>query len=158
MLHAHHTFVSLFINVLENIFIVDFSGSRFVPSRIVTDLDVGYFFPAEVHIPDQVTLIPLHVIDIVQYFAGRAVVRPAYHLGLIGMSQEKLGSVAQRFKNHDQAVGLEDFGTDPQRIIAGWKAIPQRRETRTGPPLWDGQAAVRIVDVLEKYFETGSGG
>ena len=39
-------------------------------------------------------------------------------------------------------------GTDPARIIEGWRQIGASRPPQTAPPLWDGQAASRIVDVL----------
>ncbi|MCW5977395.1 MAG: UDP-N-acetylglucosamine 2-epimerase (non-hydrolyzing) [Bryobacteraceae bacterium] len=42
-------------------------------------------------------------------------------------------------------------GSDPARIRAGFEAIlDENRTTATRPPLWDGQAARRIVDVLER--------
>jgi UDP-N-acetylglucosamine 2-epimerase (non-hydrolysing) len=39
-------------------------------------------------------------------------------------------------------------GTDPARILAAWRQVTQGLRSAGPPPLWDGQAAVRIVDVL----------
>jgi UDP-N-acetylglucosamine 2-epimerase (non-hydrolysing) len=40
-------------------------------------------------------------------------------------------------------------GTDPDRIVEGWRAARNRPRGGCTPPLWDGHAAERIVDVLE---------
>jgi UDP-N-acetylglucosamine 2-epimerase (non-hydrolysing) len=42
-------------------------------------------------------------------------------------------------------------GADPDRIIAAWRDIG-RVESAGPPPLWDGQAATRIVDVLVAWL------
>ncbi len=39
-------------------------------------------------------------------------------------------------------------GSDPERIVAAWRAIDGRPRSATRPPLWDGCAARRIVDVF----------
>jgi UDP-N-acetylglucosamine 2-epimerase (non-hydrolysing) len=39
-------------------------------------------------------------------------------------------------------------GRDPARIIDGWRQIIEEPRERRVPPLWDGSAARRIVDVL----------
>lgn len=39
-------------------------------------------------------------------------------------------------------------GTDPARIVAGWRELQRRTGPGRVPPLWDGCAAARIVDVL----------
>jgi UDP-N-acetylglucosamine 2-epimerase (non-hydrolysing) len=44
-------------------------------------------------------------------------------------------------------------GTDPERILEGWHRISQGLERRPPPPLWDGQAATRIVDVLRGWAD-----
>jgi UDP-N-acetylglucosamine 2-epimerase (non-hydrolysing) len=41
-------------------------------------------------------------------------------------------------------------GTDPDRILEGWHAVRGAGRMSATPPLWDGQAAERIVDVLER--------
>ena len=41
-------------------------------------------------------------------------------------------------------------GTDPERILDGWREIKQRRRAHAIPKLWDGQAARRIVEVLRR--------
>jgi UDP-N-acetylglucosamine 2-epimerase (non-hydrolysing) len=40
-------------------------------------------------------------------------------------------------------------GTDPGRIIEGWRNLGDRAKP-PAPPLWDGRAAMRIVEVLRK--------
>jgi UDP-N-acetylglucosamine 2-epimerase (non-hydrolysing) len=42
-------------------------------------------------------------------------------------------------------------GTDPDRIIEGWRQLGTIRPPQSAPPLWDGQAASRIVDVLRTW-------
>lgn len=39
-------------------------------------------------------------------------------------------------------------GTDPARIIDAWRSVAGARPAAGTPPLWDGHAAERIVDVL----------
>jgi UDP-N-acetylglucosamine 2-epimerase (non-hydrolysing) len=46
-------------------------------------------------------------------------------------------------------------GTDPARIVAGWRELQRRKGTPRVPPLWDGCAAVRIVDVLRSLPRRG---
>jgi UDP-N-acetylglucosamine 2-epimerase (non-hydrolysing) len=40
-------------------------------------------------------------------------------------------------------------GTDPDRIVEGWRTISDGARA-PAPPMWDGRAAVRIVDVLRR--------
>lgn len=49
------------------------------------------------------------------------------------------------------------IGVDPDRILTAARAVlekPERHLTR--PPLWDGQAASRIVTVLREYLQRGA--
>ena len=39
-------------------------------------------------------------------------------------------------------------GSNPDRILAGWRDVAALRIPRERPPLWDGRAAARIVDAL----------
>ena len=39
-------------------------------------------------------------------------------------------------------------GSDPERIVTAWREINMLPRPDTRPPLWDGCAARRIVDVL----------
>jgi UDP-N-acetylglucosamine 2-epimerase (non-hydrolysing) len=41
-------------------------------------------------------------------------------------------------------------GTDPDRIVAGWRAARDQHGPARVPPLWDGHAASRIVEVLRR--------
>jgi UDP-N-acetylglucosamine 2-epimerase (non-hydrolysing) len=42
-------------------------------------------------------------------------------------------------------------GTEPARILDGWRDVQARTRTVGAPPLWDGHAARRIVDVLARF-------
>jgi UDP-N-acetylglucosamine 2-epimerase (non-hydrolysing) len=42
-------------------------------------------------------------------------------------------------------------GTDQGLIAAAWQRVKDTKRWPAGPPLWDGQAAERIVDVLETF-------
>jgi UDP-N-acetylglucosamine 2-epimerase (non-hydrolysing) len=42
-------------------------------------------------------------------------------------------------------------GTEPSRILQGWRQLETRRGAAAIPPLWDGRAAARIVDVLSEF-------
>jgi UDP-N-acetylglucosamine 2-epimerase (non-hydrolysing) len=44
-------------------------------------------------------------------------------------------------------------GTNPAKIVAAWRASKTRPPTSVTPPLWDGRAAERIVDVLKAFRE-----
>ena len=39
-------------------------------------------------------------------------------------------------------------GTDPARIVDAWRSIGDNGQPGRTPPLWDGQAATRIVEIL----------
>jgi UDP-N-acetylglucosamine 2-epimerase (non-hydrolysing) len=41
-------------------------------------------------------------------------------------------------------------GSDVHQILAAWEAARTPAPPRPAPPLWDGQAATRIVDVLRR--------
>jgi UDP-N-acetylglucosamine 2-epimerase (non-hydrolysing) len=41
-------------------------------------------------------------------------------------------------------------GTAPETILAAWRGLKTAPPNRTAPPLWDGKAAARIVDVLDR--------
>jgi UDP-N-acetylglucosamine 2-epimerase (non-hydrolysing) len=43
-------------------------------------------------------------------------------------------------------------GTDPARIAAGWARLQRETQAAAGPPLWDGNAAGRIVEVLQRFW------
>ena len=45
-------------------------------------------------------------------------------------------------------------GTNPEKIVAAWRQTAVHVTTaRTTPPLWDGSAATRIVDVLRQFTQ-----
>jgi UDP-N-acetylglucosamine 2-epimerase (non-hydrolysing) len=44
-------------------------------------------------------------------------------------------------------------GTDPDRIIEGWRQLGTMRRPEIAPPLWDGKAASRIMDVLRTWAQ-----
>jgi UDP-N-acetylglucosamine 2-epimerase (non-hydrolysing) len=44
-------------------------------------------------------------------------------------------------------------GIDPSKIIAAYREVAKGRAAASEiPPLWDGHAAERIVDVLQREF------
>ena len=45
-------------------------------------------------------------------------------------------------------------GTDPQAILAAWSALKANPVPTVRPPLWDGQAAARLVDVLVARYNS----
>ena len=48
-------------------------------------------------------------------------------------------------------------GTSHKRIVEAGRAVLRRQSpSRRTPDLWDGHAAERIVDVLERHFQAGS--
>ena len=42
-------------------------------------------------------------------------------------------------------------GTQPESIVAAWRAVRGQRHAPATPPLWDGGAAGRIVEVLTRF-------
>ena len=47
-------------------------------------------------------------------------------------------------------------GTDPEKILAAYRnAISEKWREPQIPPLWDGKAAERIVDILQKNYQKG---
>src|SRR5690349_989756 len=95
MLHSPHALVSFFLNVLKNIFIIDLSTSRLLPTRIVANLEIGDFSPALIDVSDQIAFISLHVIDVEKNFAGRTIDGFAEGKSLIREAHEKIWIVAQ---------------------------------------------------------------
>ena len=79
--------------MLENILVVDLTSGGFLSSGIVANLKVGDFVPGKVDIGDEVSFVPLHVIDIIKDFAGRAIHGFAKLIGLGGSSHEEVRSV-----------------------------------------------------------------
>ena len=45
-------------------------------------------------------------------------------------------------------------GTDPERIADGWEQVKRDRSPARRPPLWDGNAAKRLVEVLRAEAST----
>jgi UDP-N-acetylglucosamine 2-epimerase (non-hydrolysing) len=43
-------------------------------------------------------------------------------------------------------------GTDPVKIEEAWGKVKRPAQAPPGPPLWDGEAAERIVDVLARFW------
>ena len=82
VLHAQNTLVALVVNVLEDILVIDFSGGRFLPAGIVTEMEGGDFAPGHIDIRNQVAFGDLLVIYVVDNFDRGAVDCPADHVGL----------------------------------------------------------------------------
>ena len=47
-------------------------------------------------------------------------------------------------------------GTDPARIAAGWTRLQGQTQAAAGPPLWDGNAAERIAEILQRFWDSES--
>src|SRR6186713_669909 len=113
MFHTHDTTVALVVDVFEDVFVIHFSGGRLFSTWIVSNLEVSNFIPAFFNVWNNVSLVSLHVVHVEQNFARRAVYRPAYSIGLVRASQEKLWRIAQGFQHHDQSTGLKNFCAHP---------------------------------------------
>jgi len=48
-------------------------------------------------------------------------------------------------------------GSDPSKIADAWNSVRRDTTRPARPPLWDGRAAERIVDVLAAYWRLGPG-
>jgi UDP-N-acetylglucosamine 2-epimerase (non-hydrolysing) len=60
-------------------------------------------------------------------------------------------------ENTERPVTISDgtnrlVGTDPQRIVGAWRHLSTQGVSASVPPLWDGRAAERIVEVLRRSF------
>ena len=44
-------------------------------------------------------------------------------------------------------------GTNPEKIVAAWRQAVVHPTPGTTPPLWDGSAATRVVDVLRRFTQ-----
>src|SRR5690606_23201102 len=88
--HAHDTTVPFVVDVLEDILIVDLARSRFFSSGVVPYLKVGDLIPAKIDVGNEVTFVALHMVDVVENFAGRRIDRLAYHITLVRMAKEEI--------------------------------------------------------------------
>ena len=78
-----NAFVAFIIKMFEDILIIHFTSSRFIPARVVTNLEIGNLVPALINIADNIPFIALHVIHIEEDLAGGAANRLADHIGLV---------------------------------------------------------------------------
>jgi len=104
------------MNVLENIFVIHFTGARFFSSGVVTDLEIGNMIPRSINVIDDVSFIALHVIHVEQNFARRTVHCLADHKRLIGMTKKQIRRITQWFEYHNQSVRFENRCASLQRI------------------------------------------
>jgi hypothetical protein len=118
VLHAEDAVKALGVDVLENIQIVDLPGGGFPATRVVADLKVGDLVPGPINIGDEIAFGNLLVIKVVQDFARGAADRLAERIGLGDVLQEAPGvvHVVEWFEHHDDPVGLEDGGAEPQAL------------------------------------------
>ena len=75
VLHTQDALVSFFVNMFEDVSIIDFAGCRFFSAGVVAYVKYGYFLPGAVHIGDEVALGNLLMIQIIEDFTGWAVDR-----------------------------------------------------------------------------------
>ena len=55
MLHSHDAVIPGFVNVLKHLGVIDFPGSGFFPTGIVSHLEVSDLIPTQVEQRDQVS-------------------------------------------------------------------------------------------------------
>src|SRR5690606_26492568 len=158
--------VSLFVAMAEEVLVIDLAGSRLLSSGVVTDLEVGYFVPAPVDIGDEVSFVPLHVIDIVQDFARRAVDGFAQQIRLVGSTHEQIRVVAEGFKYHDQVMRFENLGStsegfddigslDSQRKVAFVVSRHHRHPGRVDAPGRIDAFLAGSNEVVDEFFLAG---
>ena len=69
MFHADDPCISLFVDMPENIGIIDLPGRGFLAAWIVSHLEICDLFPGEVHVRYQVAFLDLLVVQIVKDLA-----------------------------------------------------------------------------------------
>jgi hypothetical protein len=65
MLHTHNTGKAFFVDVLKYIEVIDLPGGRFLSAGIIPYLEVGYFFPGQIHVGNQVSFLDLLVVKVI---------------------------------------------------------------------------------------------
>ena len=83
MLHAQHPSIPLLVNMPEDILIIHLSRRRFIPPRVIADLEIPDFTIGQVDVLNDIPLVPLHVIHIEKDLTGRTVHGPADGIGLV---------------------------------------------------------------------------
>ena len=82
MLHPQNSIIPFGMNMLENIPVIDLTGSRFISSRIIPDLEVGGLIPCPINVGNDVSFGDLLMINIEKYLAGRTSYCLADFIGL----------------------------------------------------------------------------
>src|SRR5690554_796959 len=118
MFTAKYTFVTFVINMFEYVSVVNFSGSGFFSSRIITDMESTYLVPGTIDIGNDITFSYLLVIHIIDDLTGRAVYCTTYHIGLRYTSQEKSRVIppVQWFEDYSDAIFLCNITQFTHRI------------------------------------------
>src|SRR5690625_3147870 len=93
----------------EDISVVDFTGIRFLPTRIVIYLIIYDLIPGTIDLCDHVSFIFLNMVSIIKYIARRTIYCFAYEISLWGGSQEKVRGIAQRLQNHHKTMRFKYF-------------------------------------------------
>src|SRR6185437_12856770 len=96
MLHAEDAFVSLVIDMAEDIVIVHLARTRLFAAGVVADLQIGDVFPGPVEIGDQIAFVAMHVVHVEEILARRAIDGFTDHKGLVGVPEEEIGCIAER--------------------------------------------------------------
>ena len=82
MFHSKNARVPLGMDVPKDVLIINFAGSRFIPSWVVANLKIGGLVPSCIYVRNQVAVLNLGMVNVVQDFAGRAIYSLAYQVGL----------------------------------------------------------------------------
>src|ERR1700722_12660513 len=100
--HAEDAFVTLLIDMFENVMVIHFTGAGFFAAGVVADLQIGDMVPGAIQVGDEVAFVALHMVHVEEILTGGAIDGLADHIRLIGMAEKELGGIAKGFEYHDQ--------------------------------------------------------
>jgi len=91
--HAKDIFVAFFVDVFEDVLVVNLARCGFFASRVVTDLEVSDFIPGHVHVGNQIALGDLLMVQVIEDFHTGAVDTFADQIGLGDFRQKQTGMI-----------------------------------------------------------------
>src|SRR5690242_18738153 len=109
VLHAQHTLVAFRMDVGKDGTIVHFPRAGFITAGVIPYLEVADLAVGMVDQADDIPLVALYMIHIEQDLTRGTVDGPADGIALIGVPEEEVRGVAQRFQHHDDLVRLQYF-------------------------------------------------